>query len=231
AAILAELGFAHPTESAAHLERLAQGASDTTGSRRRREALERLGPKLLDQICEVADPDLALLNLTAFAAAVGARTSYLALLEERPATRRVLLRLFGSSAYLSTLFIRHPEMIDTLVRSDLAHARHSSAELAAELHALLDAIRTFRQQEFLRIAIADLAGELELREVQGELTQLAETVLREALELAMREARARYHIPAELKLCVMAMGRMGAGEMSYNSDLDLIFVYFLPGEV
>ncbi len=241
AAILAELGFAHPTESAAHLERLAQGASDITGSRRRREALERLGPKLLDQIREVADPDLALLNLTAFAAAVGARTSYLALLEERPATRRVLLRLFGSSAYLSTLFIRHPEMIDTLVRSDLAHARHSSAELAVELHALLDActdlegqldaIRTFRQQEFLRIAIADLAGKLELREVQGELTQLAETVLREALELAMREARARYHIPAELKLCVMAMGRMGAGEMSYNSDLDLIFVYFLPGEV
>lgn len=241
AAMLAQLGFAHPAESAAHLARLVQGASDTSGSRRRHEALARLGPKLLDEMRELADPDLALLNLTAFAAAVGARTSYLALLEERPATRRVLLRLFGSSAYLSTLFIRHPEMIDTLVRSDLAHPRHSSDELAAELHALaaacdslegqLDAIRTFRQQEFLRIAIADLAGELELREVQAELTQLAETVLREALQLAYHEARARYRIPEGLKICVMAMGRMGAGEMAYNSDLDLIFVYFLPGEV
>ena len=60
-------------------------------------------------------------------------------------------------------------------------------DACTDLEGQLDAIRTFRQQEFLRIAIADLAGELELREVQGELTQLAETVLREALELAMRE--------------------------------------------
>ena len=132
-------------------------------------------------------------------------------------------------------------MIDTLVRSDLVHARHSAAELTAELHAVLDAcadlegrldaIRTFRHQEFLRIAIADLAGELALPDVQAELTQLAETVLREALALAYREAQVRYHLPPGLKLCVMAMGRMGAEEMSYNSDLDLIFVYFLPDEV
>lgn len=240
-ALLAELGFAQPAQSAGQLERLARGPASSADSPRRREALARLGPRLIDEIRELADPDLALMNLSSFIAAVGARTSYLTLLEERQATRRVLLRLFGSSAYLSTLFIRHPEMIDTLVRSDLARARRAPAELAAELDALLaacdslegrlDAIRAFRHQEFLRIAIADLGGALELHEVEAELTQLAETVLRAALQLAFREARERYRIPAELKLCAMAMGRVGAGEMSYNSDLDLIFVYFLPGEV
>jgi [glutamine synthetase] adenylyltransferase / [glutamine synthetase]-adenylyl-L-tyrosine phosphorylase len=241
AELLTKMGFVHPGESAAELARLAQGSARPPVSRRRREALERLGPKLLDEMRDLADPDLALLNLTAFVSAVGERTSYLALLEERPATRQVLLRLFGSSAYLATLFIRHPEMIDTLVRSDLALARHSADELAAELRALvaacdglearLDVLRTFRQQEFLRIAIADLAGKLELHEMQAELTQLAETVLREALELAYREVETRHSIPADLKLSIMAMGRLGAREMAYNSDLDLIFVYFLPGEV
>jgi glutamate-ammonia-ligase adenylyltransferase len=240
AELLAELGFAHPDESAGHLERLVEGALGTR-SQRQRDALERLGPKLLDQMGELADPDLALLNLTSFATAIGSRTSYLALLEERPATRRVLLSLFGSSEYLSTLFIRHPEMIDTLVRSDLARPRRPGDELTTELLALvlasdslegrLDAIRGFRHQEFLRIAIADLAGALELQEVLGELTHLAEVVVREALVLAFSEVRAHGRIPDEPKLSVMAMGRMGAGEMSYNSDLDLIFVYFLPGEV
>ena len=131
-------------------------------------------------------------------------------------------------------------MIDTLVRSDLAQARRSAAAMSKELHEVttasaetesrLDAIRAFRHQEFLRIAIADLAGTLTLEEVQAELTTLAETVLREALAQAIIETRRRAIVPSELKLSAIAMGRMGAAEMSYNSDLDLIFVYYLSGE-
>ena len=58
-----------------------------------------------------------------------------------------------------------------------------------------------------------------------ELTGLAETVLREALKLARDDVAERHPIAASLKLCAIAMGRLGAREMSYNSDLDLIFVY------
>ncbi|HLW70658.1 MAG TPA: bifunctional [glutamate--ammonia ligase]-adenylyl-L-tyrosine phosphorylase/[glutamate--ammonia-ligase] adenylyltransferase [Candidatus Binataceae bacterium] len=238
---LAELGFAHPQASARHLELLAREPKYLPASATRRGALERLGPRLLEELRELPDPDLALMNLASFIAAVGARTSFLALLEEHTATRRMLLRLFASSAYLSTLFLRHPEMIDTLVGSSLARGPRPPAALAAELRALLeacdslesrlDALRTFRQQEFLRIAIADLEGELAFAEVQAGLTLLAETVLREALECARTDVAQRRAIPLELKLCVLALGRMGAGEMAYNSDLDLIFVYHLPGEV
>ncbi|HVN90755.1 MAG TPA: bifunctional [glutamate--ammonia ligase]-adenylyl-L-tyrosine phosphorylase/[glutamate--ammonia-ligase] adenylyltransferase [Candidatus Binataceae bacterium] len=238
APLLMELGFARAHESAVHLGLLAR--TPASSSQNRREMLDRLGPRLLDEIGRSPDPDLAVMNLASFIGAVGARTSFLSLLEEHPATRRILLRLFGSSTYLSTLFIRHPEMIDTLVRSDLAQARRLSAEMAQELSELveaaldtearLDAIRAFRHQEFLRIAIADLAGELTLEQVRGELTNLAEIVVREALVQATIEVARRTAIPEQLRLCVLAMGRMGAGETSYNSDLDLIFIYSMPGE-
>ncbi len=95
----------------------------------------------------------------------------------------------------------------------------------------LDALRAFRHQEFLRIAIADLAGDLELFEVERELTNLAETVLDAAMALARSQTEARFKIPATMRLCAIAMGRLGAGEMSYNSDLDLIFVYDDRAEV
>jgi glutamate-ammonia-ligase adenylyltransferase len=238
---LAELGFAQPAESARHLELLARGAAHIPASATRRATLERLGPILLEEIRGLADPDLALMNLASFVAAVGARTSFLALLEEHAATRRVLLRLFASSVYLSALFIRHPEMLDTLVGSEAAHERRTPVELGAELHARLeacddlegrlDALRVFRHQEFLRIAIADLAGNLTFDEVQSRLTILAEAVVHEALERARVEAGRHAAIAHELRLCVLAMGRLGAREMAYNSDLDLIFVYYLPGEV
>jgi glutamate-ammonia-ligase adenylyltransferase len=203
--------------------------------------LERLGPMLIDEISGLPDPDLALMNLAELIGAIGARTSFLALLEQHPATRRIVLRLFASSAYLSTIFIRHPDMLDTLVRSDLAATRRSPAELRDELAGLiaaspdfeskLDALRAFRHQEFLRIAIADLAGDLELFDVQRELTSLAETVLDEAMSLARIQTEARFPIPATMRLCAIAMGRLGASEMSYNSDLDLIFVYDDRAEV
>ena len=238
---LRELGFARADESARQLELLARGPEHAPASPRRRELLERLGPMLIDEISRLPDPDLALMNLADLIAAIGARTSFLALLEQHPATRRIVLRLFASSAYLSTIFIRHPDMLDTLVRSDLAATRRSPAELRDELAGLiaaspdfeskLDALRAFRHQEFLRIAIADLGGYLELSDVERELTSLAETVLNEAMALARIETEARYPIPATMLLCAIAMGRLGAGEMSYNSDLDLIFVYDDSAEV
>jgi len=237
---LAALGFVRPADSVNCLALLANGPPHTPASERRRELIDRLGPMLLDEIRLLPDPDLALLNLASFIAAVGARTSFLALLEEHPATRRMLLKLFASSSHLSALFVRHPEMLDTLVLSDRAHPRRPPGELHDELAGLiaatgefesrLDALRSFRQQEFLRIAIADLAGHLELEEVQTELTLLAETCLREALALARAETAAGPPVPPALKLCALAMGRLGAAEMSYNSDLDLIFVYHLSGE-
>ena len=242
APILSELGFARPEESAGHLLLLARGPEHAivAPSARRRELLARLGPLLLDEIRELADPDLALMNLASFIAAIGARSSFLELLEQHPATRRVVLSLFASSAYLSTIFIRHPEMIDTLVRSNLARPRRALAELdeelrelmvaSADLESRLDAIRAFRHQEFLRIAIADLAGDLDTDAVRAELSLLAEVVLRRALDLARAEVAARIPIPPTMELVALAMGRLGAAEMSYNSDLDLIFVYNDPDE-
>jgi [glutamine synthetase] adenylyltransferase / [glutamine synthetase]-adenylyl-L-tyrosine phosphorylase len=238
---LSELGFARAEESSGHLELLSRGPSHALTSPRRRELLERLGPLLLDEMGKLPDPDLALMNLAAFIAAIGARTSFLALMEQHPATRRILLQLFASSAYLSTIFIRHPDMIDTLVRSDLAKSRRDAGELREEVRGLvgasvdfeskLDALRAARHQEFLRIAIADLAGALDIFEVERELTTIAEVVLEEAMSIARDEIGARFKIPASLRICVLALGRLGAREMSYNSDLDLIFVYDDQAEV
>jgi glutamate-ammonia-ligase adenylyltransferase len=235
APILEKMGFARPDRSASNLLYLVQGPGHMIAGDRRRELLEVLGPQLLDEMCSLPDPDLALLNLSSFMAAVGARTSFLALLQSHPATRAILLRLFASSTYLSTVFVRHPDMLDTLVRSDLAQLRRSAVEMKQELSELirasadfesrLDALRAFRHQEFLRIAIADLAGSIGLSEVQSELTQLAEIVLRQALEIARAEVSRSHSVPASMKLCAIGMGRLGSREMSYNSDLDLIFVY------
>jgi [glutamine synthetase] adenylyltransferase / [glutamine synthetase]-adenylyl-L-tyrosine phosphorylase len=233
---LQAFGFAHPDSAYEDLLLLRDGPASARARVRRRQVLYDIAPSLLRMVLQSADPDLALRNVATFISSVGARTSFLALLRENPGTLRMLVELFGGSQFLANAFIRHPELLDTLVRADLARVRRSAADLAAELQtvlpqdgdfeASLDALRRFRNQEFLRIGINDLQSGLRPQEVGTELTALAEVCLRSASAIAVREICARYgcgELPGQL--VVLALGKLGGGELNYNSDLDLIFVY------
>ncbi len=230
------LGFAHPETSYEDLLLLRDGPPSAPGRGRHRKLLYDIAPSLLRTISQSADPDLALRNVATFISSVGARSSFLALLRENPATLRMLVELFGGSQFLANAFIRHPELLDTLVRADLVRVHRDADDLAAELrgHLLPDAefedalesLRHFRNQEFLRIGINDLQGLLRPDEVAAELTSLAEVCLRGACEVAARDVCARYGCTeAPAGLVVLALGKLGGAELNYNSDLDLIFVY------
>jgi glutamate-ammonia-ligase adenylyltransferase len=233
---LRALGFARPEESYGHLLLLRDGPPAARARASRQKVLYELAPALFSTIQTAADPDLALQNLATFISSVGARTSFLALLRENPGTMRMLIDLFGGSQFLANTFIRHPEQLDTLVRADLVRVHRTADELAAELQPALDAasdleaaldiLRRFRNQEFLRIGINDLQALLESEEVSGELTALAEVCLRSACDVAAQDVCRRYgyqRFPG--RFVVLAMGKLGSGELNYNSDLDLIFVY------
>ena len=233
---LRELGFATPEASYENLLLLRDGPLAARARARRKKALFELAPTLLATLLRSADPDLALRNLATFISTIGARTSFLALLRENPATLRMLLELFGGSQYLANAFIQHPELLDTLVRADLVRVHRSAEDLDAELTTLLasagdledalDVLRRFRNQEFLRIGINDLQRLLEPEAVSAQLTTLAEVCLRRACDLAARGVCARYgYAQLPVEVVVVAMGKLGGGELNYNSDLDLIFVY------
>jgi glutamate-ammonia-ligase adenylyltransferase len=235
---LARLGFADAEAAYRDLRLLRDGPPHAPASARRRQALATLAPSLLAEIARSPAPDRALHHLATFISTVGARTSYLHLLLENPGVLRLLVRLFAASEFLSQFFLRHPELLDSLVRADLVQVERSLDAMAAELdtrlaaapdlESALDTLRRFRHEEFLRIGVHDIQGELALEGVERQLSHLAETSLRAALAIARREVLARTGVPDEPPthdLAVLGMGKLGGEELSYNSDLDLIFVY------
>ncbi|HWP64619.1 MAG TPA: bifunctional [glutamate--ammonia ligase]-adenylyl-L-tyrosine phosphorylase/[glutamate--ammonia-ligase] adenylyltransferase [Candidatus Limnocylindria bacterium] len=238
AAELAQLGFADPETARSNLVLLRDGPPHAPASPRRRKTLAQLAPSLLAEIAESGAPDRALAHMATFITTVGARSSYLHLLLENPGVRRLLLRLFATSEFLSRYFLRHPELLDSLVRVDLVRLVRSPEELAAELsdrlaaapdlEAQLDGIRRFRHEEFLRIGIHDIEGELDAIEVERQLTALARVCLAAAVDLGREQVVRRYGIPSAApvgELAVVGMGKLGADELNYHSDLDLVFVY------
>jgi glutamate-ammonia-ligase adenylyltransferase len=235
---LASLGFAEPRRARENLRRLREGAR-TRASERSRRRLGQLAPRLLAEVTASPDPDMALGKLEAFIDAVGARSTYYALLQENPGTLALLVKLFGTSEFLANLLIRRPELLDALLAPEAHPARKSAEAMAAELDAALaeapdhearlDALRRFRHLEVLRVGLADVAGALDTFEVTDQLSALAEACLRAALRLAAGALRPRYGEPTTGHV-VVGLGKLGGREMNYASDLDLLLIYGEPGE-
>ncbi|MBG0829301.1 bifunctional [glutamine synthetase] adenylyltransferase/[glutamine synthetase]-adenylyl-L-tyrosine phosphorylase [Planomonospora sp. ID67723] len=222
--------------TAGRLARL--GFSD--GARAER-LLDELGPDavgdlaLLDSLVGTADPDLALTSLNRLAEK---DPGVLGALRADPGLRAGLLGVFGVSAALGEHVVRHPGHW-RLLEGERAARRPSAAELRAELltaigaepddpeprapdasTATLSALRVAYRGRLLRLAARDVTGRATLAEVTAELSDLAGA----ALEAGLAVARAEHEESGSVRLAVIGMGKCGARELNYISDVDVIFV-------
>jgi glutamate-ammonia-ligase adenylyltransferase len=235
---LAGLGFRDLDAAAADLRLLRDGPPHAPAHAARQRAMAALVPALVSELARAADADRALRHLATFIASIGARTSFLHLLLENPGVMRLLVRLFGTSEFLSRDFLRHPELLDSLVRADLVRLTRTRDDLAAELAARLggagdledqlDILRRFRHEEFLRIGVHDIQDELGGDVVREQLSIVAETALAAAADVAMAAVRDRHGLPAGAPtdgLAIVGLGKLGGAELNYHSDLDIVFLY------
>jgi glutamate-ammonia-ligase adenylyltransferase len=233
-------GFADPERAVAALDALARRRTPFNPSGDPAAAVT-----LLAEVLATPDPDQALTHLADFTMALHAPESYFRLLAEHRRAARLLLSLFGTSDFLSKRFIRHPELLDMLLREDTVVqvktadtfrgelderlAQLGGDDVDEALERRLGELRRYKNEEVLRIAIHDIAGGLPLASVADQLSGLAEASLERALAMAEEEARARDRMPPT-PLCVIALGKLGGRELGYHSDLDLVFLYRGAGE-
>ena len=105
---------------------------------------------------------------------------------------------------------------------------HSCAALGAcdnDIEAKLNVIRRYKTEEFIRIGLHDLGGSIELVPALKQLSNLAEACLQAALDLTLAEIGEKYGAVPKGKFAVIGGGKLGAREIDYNSDLDLVFIY------
>ena len=247
--LLEEKGFTNPDAAYDSLLMLRAGDPHLRLTRRGRRCLEKLAPRLMGELLDSPNPDQALNNLEAFISGIRARNSFFSLLVENPAIVKLLVTLFGSSQLLSRIFIQRPELLDTMVSRSYAVASKDRQQLQADLaeqmsladdyELQLDGLRRFRNEEFLRIALNDLHGQMKQGEGAKQLSWLAEVCLKQACQMARQELAGRFGAPfsdddpeqgEETAFAVVGMGKLGGLELNYHSDLDIIFVYEQEGK-
>jgi len=156
-----------------------------------------------------------------------------------------LKKLFVCSEFARELCQREPTLFDELQHSgDLFRNYQYGEQLQAlikRLHnvnnqaTLMQVLRIYRQREMLRIAFRDLAGWNNLNTTTNELSWLAEASIESALSLLSCWQQKEFGKPVnnnaeEQSLVVIGMGKLGAHELNYSSDIDLIFTYPEEGQ-
>lgn len=128
-----------------------------------------------------------------------------------PAALAELIGIIGISNFLFRFLCSHSQCLsDFAVAADKASGIGDIADF--------NALRRYKYRELLRITRQDLhVSDADYPQVLTDLTILAERVLARALQLATADY-------GNLPLCVFGLGKLGAAELNYSSDIDLIFV-------
>ncbi len=195
------------------LERQPVCADDDLGNRHLQDLIEKLEHKdlmsVFEQQCEQAP------HLRAFIKGIMVNAPFL---------REIILR--DASRFLRILGTPPEETVSALLHNCLTARPTSEAEL-------MQSLRLAKQELALTVALADIAGAWHLESVTGALTRFADASLTASLRFCLRELEARGKFDPvdpekpekEAGFFILAMGKHGAGELNYSSDIDLIVLY------
>jgi glutamate-ammonia-ligase adenylyltransferase len=244
------LGVRDADTAVDELRRLARRADMPLGEIGR-ERHPHLAPRLLAEVRDAPDPDLALAHLADLFGRLRGVERYAERLASSPELARGLVGLFGASETLSRQLLARPELIDAvisgaagapaieeidaLVETSISLARRECGPEDDPLEAALAAMRRVQRETIVQIGLADIAGVLTAGDVARRLSALAGALLEASFRLAAEETAERFGTRPDATspldgIAVIALGSLAARELGYGGDVDLIVLYDREGE-
>ena len=188
----------------------------------------------------------ALPRLLSLLEAICRRSIYLVMIAENPNATIELIPMLSASPWIAKELAQYPVLLDTFLQQRYRHLP-DKLELRDILRQqllrvepndeeeLLSVLRLFKKNQVLAVAASDVLAERPIMKVSDSLTYIAEVVLEAALERAFSEIVNRYGYPigqdgdpvteADCGFAIIGYGKLGGLELSYSSDLDLVFLH------
>jgi glutamate-ammonia-ligase adenylyltransferase len=196
-----------------------------TGLTRRSRVMQQLLPAILGWLSAGPDPDLGLLQLRRLSEGYTRSSTLARRFRETPVAAERACRILSSSRVLGLALHRHPDVVDALADDRFVHDERTRAELVEAAVGTLDwrsdederraGLRRFKRREVLRIGTRDLVGNSRLASIGRELAHLGDACIEAVLQ----------SMEPKLPFAVIGLGRLGGCELSYASDIDIVFVY------
>ncbi len=237
-ATLRQLGFGEPATAAALVRGWHHGSYRATRSVRAREILTELMPALLKALANSAVPDTAMIRFDEFLGRLPTGVQLFSLFRARPGLLELVAEIMGSAPRLAERLSRHPTLLDGVIDGDPVeswpgHAALSdefSGQLAAarDFEDVLDIARRWGQNRMFQVGLEMLRNSIDAGSAGSVLSDLAEVLIGALMRCVSEEFEARHGAIPGGSFAVLGLGKLGAREMTPESDLDLMFCYDCP---
>lgn len=209
-------------------------------SKRAMTIFDRLKPMILTKLTEAADPDDAIAEFDRFIRGLPAGVQLFSLFESNPQILDLLAQICTTAPSLSAYLGRNAAVLDAVVSGDFFEPLPDRAALVRSLQAAvareadyeeqLNAARRWQKERHFRIGVLQLRGLTSDAETARSYSDLAEACVEVMLTTFQTEFARKYGVIEGGGVAVLAMGKLGSGEMTPTSDLDLILVYDAAGQ-
>lgn len=194
-----------------------------------RRLLENIIPKLVDEALRSSNPDNALLQLVDFSNILASRESYLESIALRQEIISTLTFIFSHSEYLSKILINSPEYIDSLIVGEsfkkMQGTLRKDLDLLIEKHGISSSIRLFRKFEEIRLGVLFLNRRIGIMDLMRCISRTAETIILSTLRWIESNNNIQESMPLmQSHLFTVGFGKLGGREITFNSDIDFVFV-------
>jgi glutamate-ammonia-ligase adenylyltransferase len=236
-AALRALGFERPEQVADAFRRWQAGETRATRSARARSLLAKIAPQLIEALARAAAPDEALAAFDGFLRGLPAGVQIFSLFLNRPDVFDRLIRIMTISPFLAREVARRAHLAEALLESRWPDPTLDRVALAAKLdvriaaaegyEGALNAVRRWKSEENFSVAAQLLVDLIDAQEAAKRFALIADVALCALLSEARAETERRYGA-IEGAAALIALGRLGAGQMTAVSDVDLMFIYDAP---
>lgn len=208
-----------------------------------RNRLDRVMPVILDLIIHSECPDILLMRTLKFLRAIVRRSAYLLFLIEKKDALIYLLEIFKKNSWINEKLCLYPVLLDeifTPVTLEQLHQRSFwEQELSQKIKGVgsddleiqMETLRQFKLAGLLNIALHGVIDKKEVN-ISLVLNHLVESILSRVYQFCLKFIKNHYHIEIPFSklrqnfpFALIAYGKLGAMELTYASDLDVVFLY------
>ena len=232
---LSQLGFAEPASVSVLVRSWHHGRLRATRSQRAREILTELVPELLRIFGATPHPDAALRRFDQFLSRLSAGVQLFSLFHANPGLLALVAEVMAGASRLADQLAQHSSLLDSVLTEGFFAPLPDRDALAVDLGQVLanardfedtlDALRRWASERRFQVGVQLLRRALDRARAGAVLADIAETTLASLLPAVEAEFAHRHGRVPGGAFAVIAMGRLGSGEMTFASDLDLILIY------
>ena len=195
--------------------------------------MDQLIPLVIAEVAKVDNPDKTIVDVLNALETIAKRSSYLSLLIENKSALNLLVKIASFNQDIIEEITHYPAMIDELIDASrfvkpfdlkepkdnlIAQLRTNKGDIEEQMNLM----RNFKQSMIFKLAIQEEMQIYPTEKISDALTDIADLIVQETLFCVWSTLYPKIALP---KLGIIAYGKFGGKEMSYLSDLDMVFVY------